>query len=52
MGYLQKVSAASLKSRVIVTDKKTGDTITVMDAEEFMKAVKAPQTQFVGLTRI
>lgn len=48
MSYLQKVTAASLKSRVIVTDRKTGNTVTVMDSDEFMRAVKAPQTQFVA----
>jgi len=48
MGYLQKVSAATLKTRILVTEKKSGNTITVMDSDDFMKAVKAPQAQFVA----
>jgi hypothetical protein len=48
MRFLHKVSASSLKTRVIVTERKSKNTISVMDTNEFMKAVKAPMSQFVA----
>jgi len=45
---LNTVEATSLKVRVITTEKNTGKTIAVMEGEDFLKAVKAPQTQFLA----